>query len=370
MTALAIDCHVARGEFRLEVNVSLPLGGITAVFGPSGSGKSTLLRVIAGLEREAFGRVAFAQEVWQDRAVPPVPAHRRGAAVVFQDSQLFNHLSVMGNLAYAERRAPGKPLEINLKAVAEAMDLFPLLQRRADSLSGGERQRVAIARALLSRPNLLLMDEPLAALDSARKVEIMVLIEALPETFGLPILYVSHSVDEVAQLADSMVLLSHGKVAAYGPVGEILQSLDLHPLTGRFEAGVVLEAEITAQDPTYAMTLVSVAGAILSMPFIDGAVGDAVRLRVRARDVSVALNKPENLSIQNILPGTLADIRREPETAFAELLIDIGGPKLRSRITRKSADAMALQKGKPVFALIDTITFDRRGLKRLSPRDR
>jgi len=361
--SLSLDVTVRYEGFSLAVDTVIALEGVTALFGPSGSGKSTLLRVIAGLERAASGRIAFGTETWQDDGTRTyVPANRRGVGYVFQDARLFGHLSVAGNLRYADRRSQNERGRIAFDEVVEALDLEPLLKRRAGSLSGGERQRVAIGRSILTRPRLLLMDEPLAALDIERKAEILPYIERLPITFGVPIVYVTHAVEEVARLARTMIAVSNGAIVAAGPVVEMLERLDLQPLTGRFEAGVVLPARVVGHDPKFCLTRLNVAGQTLVMPALDVAVGGEVPLRVRARDVALSLARPDGISVQNILAATIIELLEEPESAFAELLLDIGGPHLRARITRQAVAELALAEGSAVYALIKSISFDRRAL--------
>jgi len=368
MTELAVDVRIAFGTFDLDLNHRFALDGITALFGPSGCGKTTLLRIVAGLERNARGRIRFGDETWfDDDARIFVPLHKRGVGYVFQDTRLFPHLSVAGNLRYAARRSAGIASPIDTASVVAALDLAPLLKRWPPSLSGGERQRVAIGRSLLTRPRLLLMDEPLAALDIQRKAEILPYIERLPDTFGVPVIYVTHAIDEVARLAQRMVVLSAGRKFAEGPVAEILERLDLQPMTGRFEAGVLLTARVAGHDPAFRLTRLDLHGQTLDMPMLDLPVGSEVRLRVRARDVSLAIERPRGISVRNILSGILARIEEEPETAFAETLVDIGGARLRARITRAAVAELSLVPGAPVFALVKSIAFDRRALVGTQP---
>jgi molybdate transport system ATP-binding protein len=235
MTGLDLATRISFRDFELDVSHRFALDGITALFGPSGCGKSTLLRIIAGLEEKAGGRIAFGGEVWLDTASRIfVPPHLRGVGYVFQDARLFPHLSVEGNLRYAARRSAGIDHRIAFDDVVAALDLGPLLSRRTGALSGGERQRVAMGRTLLARPRLLLMDEPLAALDIQRKAEILPYIERLPERFGVAVIYVTHAIDEVVRLARRMVVLGAGRKIADGSVAEVLERLDIQPATGRF----------------------------------------------------------------------------------------------------------------------------------------
>ncbi|MDT8345796.1 MAG: molybdenum ABC transporter ATP-binding protein [Thermohalobaculum sp.] len=362
---LDIAVRARLGGFALDVHHAVPLAGVTALFGASGSGKTTLLRIIAGLETAAAGEIAFAGETWQSRAGGiRVPAHRRGVGVVFQDARLFAHLDVAGNLRYAQRRARRNGPAPGLEAVASALDLGPLLARRTEALSGGERQRVAMGRALLSAPRLMLLDEPLAALDNRRKAAILPYIERVVHEFGVPAIYVTHAIDEVAHLADRIVVLSEGRVAATGDLPEALERLDLQPLTGRFEAGVVLEVTVAAQDMAHRLTHVDFGGQAMVMPMLDLPLGAAIRLRARARDVSVATERPRALSIRNVLEARIAEIVIEPDTAFAEVTLDTPGGPLRARLTRLSVEELGLAPGRPVFALIKSVAFDRRVLPR------
>lgn len=363
MTELALEARIAFPDFELDLSHRFALDGITALFGPSGCGKSTLLRIVAGLENRAEGRLSFGAETWVDSSKRIfVPPHRRGIGYVFQDARLFPHLSVEGNLRYAARRSAHIDTPVDLDDVVAALDLRPLLPRRTGALSGGERQRVAIGRTLLSRPRLLLMDEPLAALDLQRKAEILPYIERLPTAFGLPVLYVTHAIDEVARLAGRILVLGGGRKIADGPVAEVLERLDLQSVTGRFEAGVVLTARITGHDSRFHLTRLDHHGQPIDMPMVDLPIGSAVRLRVRARDVALATVRPSHISVRNILSGTILQIQDEPDTAFAETLVDVGGANLRARITRAAVAELSLAPGMPVFALVKSIAFDRRAL--------
>jgi molybdate transport system ATP-binding protein len=362
MPALELQSRVVFPGFRLTVDLELPLDGITGLFGPSGSGKSTVLRVIAGLERQSRGGVALAGEVWQDDARGLfTPPHRRGVGYVFQDARLFPHLSVAGNLRYGWRRVPPGERRIAFDLVVDVLELQPLLERGPGSLSGGEAQRVAIGRALLASPRLLLMDEPLSALDHARKAEILPYIERLRDEVGLPVVYVSHAIEEVTRLASSLVLLSEGAVAATGPVQSVMERLDLRPLTGRFEAGAVLDARVIRHEHAYALTVLQVAGHELRVPEIGSPLGSTSRVRIRARDVALSLRRPEAISIRNIIKGTIAACRLE-DGPFVEVTVDIGGPLLLARITWDALADLDLRPGQEVFALIKTVAIDRRSL--------
>ena len=364
MTGLVLDCTGTRGGFSCRLSQNVPLDGITALFGPSGCGKTTALRILAGLEDDCSGRIQFDDDVWFDSAEKVfVPTHRRGIGYVFQDARLFEHLDVAGNLAFAERRAFAAGPQIDRGQVLSVLQLDDFLDRRIDGLSGGERQRVAIARTLLSRPRVLFMDEPLSALDLPRRSEILGYIEALPDLFGIPIIYVTHAIDEVARLADRIMLMNRGEIVAAGPAQDILARLDLAPLTGRFEGGVVLQGRITVHDQDYALTSVDVDGQALAVPLIDLAAGETIRLRVRARDVSLAMEPPARTSIRNALQVSIAEVLGEAGTAYAEVRLSLGGQDLRARITRKSADELGLKPGIKAFALIKSVTLDRRQLR-------
>lgn len=362
MSAAVLSVAIRRAypDFALEIDHDFALAGITAIFGPSGCGKTTLLRSIAGLERGAAGRIAHGAEIWQDVGGRFIAPHRRGVGYAFQEARLFPHLRVDGNLRYADRRSRGHHDGIAFDAVVAALELSPLLERRPASLSGGERQRVAIGRTLLARPRLLLMDEPLASLDVGRKAEILPHIARLPSTFGVPILYVTHSLDEVAQLADRLFVLAEGRMLVEGAVGEVLEHLDLDPTTFGVETSSLLEATVVDRDDAYRLTRLDLAGQTLVIPDIEFARGEVVRLRLRARDVALATARPERVSIRNVLTARVIEIRAEASSAYADVLVDVGGPHLRARITREAVDALGLVVGKPVFALVKSLAVDRR----------
>jgi molybdate transport system ATP-binding protein len=353
MAELRADFSIDRGEFSLAVDTSISITGITAVFGPSGSGKTTLLRAVAGLERPARGRITFDGTVWQNEHTY-VPAHRRRIGYVFQEGRLFPHLTVDKNLRFAARHARDSG-PIGPREAIDALELNDLLDRRPVSLSGGEQQRVAIGRALLANPQLLLMDEPLSSLDARRRREIVGYIERLPARFGVPVLYVTHDIDEVIRLADRMILLSAGRLVANAPVREVLDRVDLWPLTGRLEAGSVLEAVVEAHAD--GMTRLAVGDQTLRIPAIALAPGETLRLRVRARDVVIASRRPSHISIRNVLDATLMRVDLD-ESIYAELLLAIGPQSLRARITREALAELELTPGQAVFAMIKSVAFD------------
>ena len=355
MSTLSLDVALDRPGFALRVGVELALAGITAVFGPSGSGKTTLLRIISGLEQKASGTVTFDGETWQS-GKKQVPAHRRHVGYVFQDGRLFPHMTVAQNLEFALRRsARGARPSIDLEETIEALDLRPLLGRRTPSLSGGEQQRVAIARALLRSPRLLLMDEPLSSLDIKRKREILPHIEALPEIFGVPVLYVTHNLDEVARLASDVVLLADGRVAAYGSVGQIFERSDLGTMMGGLEAGVVLRARVAAHDDGVATLIVG--SQQLRVPMAAAEIGATRPIRIHARDVAIATVRPEKLSIRNVLKGRIRLIEIA-SNMNVEIFLEVDGEHLRARITRDALEELDLAVGREVFALIKSVALE------------
>ncbi|MEM1244822.1 MAG: molybdenum ABC transporter ATP-binding protein [Acidobacteriota bacterium] len=361
--SLHVDVELRFGSFSLRLDEHFPTEGITGIWGPSGSGKSSLLRSISGLERRARGRIAWGDELWLDSASRIfVPAHRRDVAYMFQDARLFPHLSVEGNLRFAERRAPSKGRSISFEDAVEALELGPLLSRRTTDLSGGEQQRVSLGRTLLTRPRLLLLDEPLAALDSSRRFEILRFIEALHAGFGLPMLYVSHSFEEIALLADEVLELEAGAVRSHGTAavsfagGARLQDASLS----------VLAAEVSRVDARWHLAWLEVAGQEISVPHpASFQEGDGVRLLVRARDVSLATSRPVEVSIRNVLTGRVRSVEEEQDSAFAEVTVALDGPSdaprplLRARITRASLHELELEEGHEVYCLLKTVSVDR-----------
>ena len=370
----SIDARFAGqvGSFALDIDFRAPLQGITALFGPSGCGKTTILRCMAGLTRLS-GQLTVGGETWQDESGSVFrKPHHRPIGYVFQEASLFPHMSVRKNLMYGADRTTGTSGGglLSFDSVVDLLGIDRLLDRSPAGLSGGERQKIAIGRALLSQPRLLLMDEPLSGLDRMAKDDILPSLETLHETLSIPILYVSHDIGEVARLADRMVVIASGKRVADGPMSDMLERLDIGPATGRFEAGVILTAQVAAHDSNYQLTQLDHGGQQITIPIADVGIGEEVRLRIRARDVALTKHRPEGISIRNILSGTIAEIAEEPETAFAETLVDIGGGKLRARITRASLAELGLEPGMPIFALIKSVSFDGRSIGRAQQADR
>jgi len=363
---IAARLRLDRGAFTLDVDLALPARGVSALFGASGCGKTTVLRALAGLVR-ARGRVALGDEVWQDDARGRfVPTHRRALGYVIQEAALFPHLDVHRNLAYGRARAGATGRDVDLDQVIALLGIAPLMARRPATLSGGERQRVAIARALAARPRLLLMDEPLAALDAQRKAELLPYLDRLQAELDIPIVYVSHAVDEVARLADHLVLLDAGRVSAAGPLAEMLARLDLPQLLGD-EAGVVLSGCVGERDARWQLARLDVrhadtgaaAGASdCSVWARDPGLplGRPVRVRVLARDVSLARTPQTGTSIGNQLHGTVDALADDPtHPALALVRVRIGGSALVARVTWRSAHALELRPGLPVWAQVKSV---------------
>lgn len=347
-------------DFTIEVEEEVPGQGVTALFGPSGSGKTSLLRAIAGFERPVRGRIALGDEVFFDRAAGiDVPAHRRPVGLLFQDLRLFPHLDVAGNLAFAERRRDPAAAGASRADVIEVLGLEALLARDVHRLSGGEQQRVALARTLLSRPELLLLDEPLAALDGDRKAEILPYLESVIRRFQIPTIYVSHDLDEVARLADRVLVLSEGQVRAEGETAEVLGRLDLPRIASPAESSVLVEGDVIEHDARLHLTRVDLDGDALTLPLVPEAEpGTRLRLRVRARDVAVATMRPEGLSIRNVLAGEIAALRAA-EPGVIEATIQLRGHSIRARLTQAAVESLELEVGRSVFALVKSISLDR-----------
>ncbi|HEX3972012.1 MAG TPA: molybdenum ABC transporter ATP-binding protein [Stellaceae bacterium] len=332
---------------------------MTALFGRSGAGKTTLVNLLAGLERPDRGRIAVDGTVLFSAADGvDIPPERRRLGYVFQEGRLFPHYSVRGNLLYGAKKDGTGP---SFDAVIDLLGIKELLARRPADLSGGEKQRVAIGRALLASPRLLLMDEPLASLDAARKNEIMPFIERLRDELKLPIFYVSHEMEEIIRLADLLVLLDAGKVAASGSVEDLTNRLDLWPLTGRYEAGSVIRTVLRGHDTTFGLSELAFAGGRLRVSRLTLPLGTPIRVRIRARDVVLATEKPAHLSIRNAFAGKVIELA-PPRGPQIDLKLDIGSSQepvmLWARITQRACQEMQLAPGMPVFALVKTVALD------------
>ncbi|MBO0334552.1 molybdenum ABC transporter ATP-binding protein [Sneathiella sp. CAU 1612] len=346
------------GRFHLSADIKAE-AGLTALFGPSGAGKTLLAKMLAGLVTPDEGHIELAgRTLFSSAKNINIPVHQRHIGFVFQEHRLFPHYSVRGNLTYGNGRRAGKATPVSFEKVADILGLAALLDREPASLSGGERQRVAIGRALLSNPKILILDEPLSSLDDARKREILPLIEALKSEFDIPTLYISHSIEEITRLADTLLLLDNGAMKAVGPTADILTRLDLIPYAGGYDAGTLIAATVTAYEPAHHMLTLETAGG--GKLYITGGakeIGSSARLRIRARDVALSKTEPKSMSILNRFKGRLVDHCSGAE-GMEELLLDVGFP-LTARITRKSFEDMKLTKDTPVWALVKAVTISR-----------
>ncbi|MBR2817741.1 MAG: molybdenum ABC transporter ATP-binding protein [Reyranella sp.] len=351
--SLEVDVEHVRGSFRLQAHFTA-VPGLTALFGRSGSGKTSIVDIVGGLIRPQRGKVVVDGQVLVDTACSLfVPTHRRRIGYVFQDSRLFPHLSVRHNLLYGRWFVRGNGgAAAKLDHVVDLLGIGHLLDRQPDSLSGGEKQRVAIGRALLARPRVVLMDEPLASLDEARRAEILPYIERLRDEAGVPILYVSHSVAEVARLATTVVIMADGKVTAVGPVLETL------PLVDASDGGSVLDAMVSRHDTAFELSVLTTVAGELQVPRLNVPQGAPVRAYVRARDVMLSLRPPEEISALNVLPGRVAAVT-PVAGAQADVRLDCNGALLVARLTAKSVERLALAPGRPVYAVIKSVSFER-----------
>jgi molybdate transport system ATP-binding protein len=352
-----IRVSLHRPAFALQVDLALPARGISVLYGPSGCGKTTLLRCVAGLERGQASLVRIGDQLWQDDAQDVfVAPWRRPLGYVFQEASLFEHLDVRGNLEYARRRAGRVTPDISLDAVIELLGIGHLLGRWTQQLSGGERQRVAMARALATQPRILLLDEPLASLDAARRQEILPWLERLRDQLHIPMLYVTHAAGEVARLADTLVVLDQGRVVAAGPVAATLAGAAVPVVLGE-DAGALLEGTVQEREQRWQLARVAFAGGSLWLRDTGMAVGRRVRVRVLARDVSVAIQKPAGTSIQNLLPCTVQAVLGDahPSQVLIRMACEEeggGGSILLARITARASYALSLAPGKPVWAQV------------------
>jgi molybdate transport system ATP-binding protein len=346
--------RVERQRFTLDIDLALPGAGVTALFGPSGSGKTTCLRAIAGLERAAGGYLAIGENVWQDATRGHfLPTHRRPIGYVFQEASLFSHLSVRANMEFGQKRAAPAVPRFSLPEIAEMLAISGLLDRHPEQLSGGERQRVAIARALLGAPQILLMDEPLAALDLKRKLEILPYLERLRGELSLPIIYVSHAPDEVARLADHLVLLDAGKVVASGSLNSVLARIDL-PAVFADDAGVVIATRIAAHE-AHQLTRLEFPGGAIFVSRHQQPPGTPIRCRIHARDVSLALHPPQHSSILNSVAAQVVDLAPTATPGHLLIKLDVAGTPLLARITQRSAENLGIRPGLALHAQIKAV---------------
>ena len=353
--SLSISIKKAIGRFSLDVHFE-STGHVTALFGPSGAGKTTLVNMIAGLARPDIGLLRVDNVTLVDTGAGIfVPAHKRRIGYVFQEGRLFPHMTVRNNMIYGRRSAPDGARWAELEPIVALLGIDHLLERRPFSLSGGEKQRVAIGRALMTSPRLLLMDEPLAAIDQTKRSEILPYLDRLRSEMRIPVIYVSHAVEEIARIADVVVVLNEGRAVAVGPTADILAQLDLASLDGG-EAGVILTTIVAATDAQRGLATVTHAAGRLTVSTESASVGDSLRLRVHARDVALAIGEPGRISIRNRLPATIAEIR--PGRNGADIHLDLAGSTLLARLTEDSVDELGLRVGSSVTALIKAVAVE------------
>lgn len=348
-SSLRSESHV----FELQVDSEFPCTGITAILGESGSGKTTLLRCIAGLEKNVQGQLRIGETTWLDES-NSVPTYEREIGFVFQDARLFDHLSVYGNLQFAVKRSHEKVKKAFFEEVISALDITHLLRHKPEQLSGGEKQRVAIARALLIKPKMLIMDEPLASLDNARKQDVLPYLAALQNMFNLPILYVSHSTDEVCKLADHVIILHQGKVLIQGAINDVFSSPDLPAMYQR-ETSTIVEAMVVEKNERWHLVKAEFAGNTLWLQDQNQSIGKAVRIRVLASDVSLSLKDENESTILNRLEGRVAGIEINQSGATALVTIELMRTEIVAQVTRKSIDDLFLMVGMKIWAQIKSV---------------
>ena len=355
MSRLIARFDVSHPTFNFHVDFDVPATGITAVFGQSGSGKTTLLRCLAGLERSPTGFMQVGDDVWQDESRNVYePISNRSIGYVFQEPRLFPHLSVLSNLVYGFNRTPAGERRLAIDQVVEVLGIAHLLDRRPHKLSGGEQQRVAIGRALLTSPKLLLLDEPLSSLDSQRKREIMPFIQRLYKDLKIPIVYVTHSLQEILQLAQIVILLRDGKGIATGPLNEVFSRLDLHRNLGPHLIGAVIDTAVADHEQEFGLTRLEFNGQSLYMPLQHLNIGDPLRVHILSSDVSLAIEPCHHqTSALNILPATVTAVQ-EVDQSTVDIRLDVGCPLVAS-ITRKSAATLGLKPGQRVYAHIKSV---------------
>jgi molybdate transport system ATP-binding protein len=355
-----LELSVKRRQGDFVVDAHLTAGaGVTALFGRSGSGKTSIINMVAGLSRPDQGRIMVDGRVLFDKETGiDLPPEKRRLGYVFQDARLFPHLSVGSNLTFGMKRLPSSERRIDMDDVVAVLGIEHLLDRRPSMLSGGEKQRIAIGRALLAGPRILLMDEPLAALDSARKSEILPFIDQASRKFAIPILYVSHSMEEVLRLADTLVIMDQGRAAAAGSVEEVMSRTDLRPLTGRWDAGAVIRAVVESHDSAMGITRLAFPGGFLAVSAVSLAVGSKVRARIHARDISIAVDRPARISMRNVLAATVREVT-PVEGHLVDVVLDCGGMQLWAQITAAAQADLRLRTGMRVHALIKALTIAR-----------
>lgn len=362
--SLEVDVRSRLGNFEIEAAFETGFG-LTALFGHSGSGKTTVLKMIAGLTRPDEGRiVADGRVLFDSRSRVDIVPSKRRIAMVFQDARLFPHMTVRRNLTYG-RWAGKRNSSLALDRVTDLLGIGGLLDRYPGRLSGGEKQRVAIGRALLADPAILLMDEPLASLDQARKQEILPFLEEIRDETGIPIVYVSHEVDEVARLADTLVLLADGRMLGAGDAVSMFARLDFGPALGRHEASSLLVGTVTETDEHYGMTVVSLEeGSRISIVSTAYRIGERLRMRIKARDVALSVGRPDGVSFRNVLPASVEEVVHDG-SPFVELMLSVDGQTLRARITRQALDDLGIARGDFIFAMVKSVAIGRRTLSSL-----
>lgn len=354
---IQVEIRMTLGAFALDVGF-LGGTGVTALFGRSGAGKSTIVKAIVGLLRPDAGTIRVGETMFFDaRRRINLPAQRRRVGVVFQDGRLFPHLSVRGNLSYGFERARGEK-RVTFDAVVEVLGISSLLERRPASLSGGERQRVAVGRALLSQPHLLLMDEPLASLDDARKTDLLPYFESLNSQFRIPILYVSHAIDEVMRLASDVVLIDQGRVVAAGSLADVTSRIDLPAAAESLGAGAIIECTVAEHDEGRGLTALATALGPVKLALLERPLGSRLSIRIAARDVAIALERPANISVQNVFEGNIVELRNLADHTV-RLRLAVGGGLLLSEITADAAGRLGLSAGQNVVALVKSVAIGR-----------
>jgi molybdate transport system ATP-binding protein len=351
---LDVSLKSLQGNFSIDATFRSEAAGVTALFGRSGAGKTSIINMVAGLLRPDQGHIiAGGRCLFDSRTSLDLAPEKRRVGYVFQEGRLFPHLSVRANLTYGMRLTPKGERYVKFDQVVELLGLEALVERRPAKLSGGEKQRVAIGRALLTSPSVLLMDEPLASLDFARKAEVLPFIARLSRQFSVPILYVSHSLEEILNLADAMVVLEAGRAVASGKIEELMSRPDLQSLTGYADCGVILSTVVQSHSEAAGLSSLRFEGEILKVPRLDVSIGSKVRVRIEARSVAIALVPPEQISVQNIIPATIEEITRK-NGCLVDVKLDIGCPLL-ARITPHALADLNLAPGMRVFAVIKSV---------------